>query len=143
VRGLVAVVDTWIEAVRALGGDKAGEVPGVTTGMQDATLTWAWGRSGEHMNRGEERIVQLVAAAPEASTAVGESIRRAYVLFYQATSRLNRQALVFNELGDADSEELAVAYHELEACVEALGPGVGEELRQAEQAVSRKPPKAG
>ena len=135
-KALVSVTDTWAEAVKQLGGKEVGEVPGLTHGMLSVTVKWAAQRADQHFNRAEERIVQLVAAAPEASAAVADSIRRAYVLFYKATGRLNRQVAVYSEHGEPSAEELATAYHELETCGETLAPAVGEELRQAEEALA-------
>jgi hypothetical protein len=42
---------------------------------------------------------------------------------------------VRGQQGEPDSVELTAAYHEVEACVSALEPAIGEELRGAEKSL--------
>jgi len=103
----------------------------------EEVLTWAQKRSGEHFDPAEGRMQQLVAAAPEASTAVAHSIRQAYVLFYEATARLSRQVVKRKEeqYSEASAEDLTLAYGEILACAKALEPAIGVELASAWQNV--------
>ena len=82
-------------------------------------------------------MLQLVSAAPEGTQPVAESLRRVCVLFYQATSRLNRQVAVHNQGAIVEPLELAAAYHEIEQCVIELGTTVGPELLEAEEIMAR------
>ena len=83
-------------------------------------------------------MLQLVAAAPDGTPAVAESLRRAYVLFFQATNRLNQQVAAYAELHVANEPELALAYHEIEQCAVELTIAVGPELLKAEELMARK-----
>jgi len=125
---IVAIVDAWTAAAKALGSDEPGEVPGVTHGMLEIAWTWASDRS-RHFNTAEARELELMGAAPEASRMVAAAIRRAYVLFYRATGRLNRQVAVRGGRGGLSVVEIAAAYHELEAYIQALEPAIDPELR--------------
>lgn len=136
---LVQVVDAWAGAAKELGGQPAGEVPGVTDGMTGNTVIWASKGLSDHYDWAEERIVELVAAAPEASAAVAASIRRAYVLFYRGTGRLKRQVATWDYSvgGGSDPWDLVAGYHDLEGCVRELVAAVGPELSQADEELAR------
>ncbi len=123
-KATVEVVDAWVKAVKQLGGQEVGEVAGVTHGMLEVTVDWASRRSGGHFDRAEERMLQLVAAAPEASVPVAKAVRRALVLFFEATGRMNRQAALRAARGQPSACELTAAYHELESCLEQLDAAV-------------------
>lgn len=133
---LVETVAEWRDAVKLIrqreGTDvnaPVGEVPGIMDQMIEATLGWYGKHGGKDFDRAEARLVQLVTDAPGASPAVAESARKTFVLFYRATERINREATLYNEYGNADAEQLAIAYEELEQCIELLNPAIGEELK--------------
>ncbi len=126
----VSIVDAWSSAVQDLGGDDPGEVPGIPPQLRAAAGAWALRASG-HFDHAEEQMLELMAAAPDASPDVAVALRRAYPLFYRATGRLNRQAALRQEpLEPSDvAKEITAAYHELQECIEALTPAIDVELR--------------
>lgn len=131
--GLVSMADAWWDAERKAGTYTEGsDVPGVTEGMMRVSAKWAQRYSGEHFDRAEARVLQLLAAIPDASPEVTDSIRRAFVLFYEATLRLNQQMRTFDDIGEVEPQGLAAAYHELEDCIKALSVAVDEELQKLE-----------
>jgi hypothetical protein len=57
-------------------------------------------------------MLELVVAEREATPAIAESVRRVYLLFFQATNRLTNKGAVYSERNVANDSELAMAYHE-------------------------------
>jgi hypothetical protein len=79
---------------------------------------WASRRSGEHFDRAEARMLQLVADAPEASAPVAKEVRRALVLFYDAT------VATYGARDVPSVRELTAACHELEHCQKLVDAAV-------------------
>lgn len=94
---------------------------------------WAADRSSRTaVQPAEHQLLQLLGDAPDASPAVAEAIRRAYVVFYRAVDRLSRQQPRYDRTRDIDEPGIAMACQDLQACASALEPAIGSELRQVE-----------
>ncbi len=140
VKTLVDVADAFREEYKKKappGSPPPRYVPGLPDNVLEATMMWAH-RLQKHFDSAEARMLELVAAAPDGTTKVAESLRRVCVLFFQATSRLNQQVAAFAELHVANESELAIAYHELEQCALELGIAIGAELLIASEIIARK-----
>jgi hypothetical protein len=88
--------------------------------------------SPEYIGPAEDRIRELVLGAPHSSPALADSVRNAYVLFYQSTARLRKQTAIARAgVEDFDLWELVAAYNELNDCLGFLDDVVGPELRAA------------
>lgn len=139
VKTLVQLADAWRGVYRASGHpipDGPADIPGVDA-VLEATVKWAHGRQ-KHFDKAEERVLQLVAAAPDGTPKVAESIRGICAVFFQATSRLSQQVAAYSELNVANELELASAYHEIELCALELGTPIGAELLIASAEMARR-----
>lgn len=136
---LLALTDGFAELDKQHGGSGHGtalKMPIPPPNVLHGAIQWALEKQ-QHFNRAEERMLQLVATAPEGTPAVAESIRRVYVLFYQATSRLNQQVARDQAHTTVEAPELGIAYHEFERCALELGAVVGNELLKTEELIAR------
>ncbi len=131
---LVTIAGEFSKLDKEHGGSGSGtkfSMPSIAPNILNAAIQWARERQ-LHFDRAEQRMLQLVAAAPDGTEAVAESLRRVYVLLYQATSRLNQQVAKYDERAIAEPPELATAFNEIEQCVIELGIAVGPELLKTE-----------
>jgi len=102
-----------------------------STSLETVTgcMQWIDAHAGEHFDRAEQRVQQLLQDAPELEERPAENIRKAFVRFYRAT-RWMAQVTVAAEVGDAEIPValVAKAYHDLQSCVRLLDEVIGEEL---------------
>lgn len=103
--------------------------PGMQTTMIGC-MQWIDAHGGEHFDRAEQRVQQLLQDAPELEEPTADNIRKAFVYFYRATHWMNQVTVAAN----VDDEEILVAsvvkaYYDLKFCVMALDEVIGEELR--------------
>ena len=136
---LVTIAGEFSKFDKKHGGSGSGtkfSMPSLAANILNAAIQWARERQ-VHFDRAEERMLQLVAAAPDGTEPVAESVRRVYVLFFQATSRLNQQVAKHQEGAVVEPLELATAFHEIEQCVIELGVAVGPELLKTEVLMAR------
>src|SRR5712692_1351237 len=89
-------------------------------------IGWAT-RTQAHFDRAEARFAELVRNIPEASADVAEAVRRAYVLFYTATQRVNEEVAVGGS--PTGVATLNTAYAELEQGAQELDAAIDQELR--------------
>jgi hypothetical protein len=120
VSGVVTMVDGWNDLVKEFGAQGLGEVPGITHGMLEMGRSWAMSRSGVQFDRAEARMLELAAAAPEASDDVAAVVRRGLVAFYNATELMNRLTTGLGPDSPTRAQSLTTAVHELEACEKYL-----------------------
>lgn len=92
-------------------------------------MQWIDAHAGEHFDRAEQRVQQLLQDAPELEERPAENIRKAFVRFYRAT-RWMAQVTMAAEVGNAEIPvaSVAKAYHDLQSCVRLLDEVIGEEL---------------
>lgn len=102
--------------------------------------------SEESLDPAEERALEIVTAAAEASPGTAEAARRQYVLFYRAALILNRASAAGPDLSDVEydpasgreegepewpaivTEGVPQARELLQECIEALTEAIDEEL---------------
>lgn len=108
-------------------------------------MWWAKEEQG-HFDRAETRFEQLMVIAPAAGKEVARAVREAYVQFYGAIDRINREMRRI-EHGQADGvaepplpdvEALVRAYYEFRACIEMIDRAVEPELRSVEARVTSR-----
>ena len=137
---VVTIATEFSKLDKEHGGSGSGtkfSMPSVAPNILNGAIQWARERQ-LYFDRAEQRMLQLVAAAPDGTEPVGESVRRVYVLFFQATSRLNQQVAKHQEGAVVEPLELATAFHEFEQCVIELGIAVGPELLRTEVLMAEK-----
>jgi hypothetical protein len=83
----------------------------------------------EHFPDVERRFELIAADAPEASRSVGRSVRKAFVLFNQATARAHREMYRGEKLGKRDDREFTEALGDFQQCVAPLTQAIDRELR--------------
>lgn len=92
---------------------------------------------GEHLDRAEQRLDELMKSRPEATPAVGEALDRACLLFLEGTRRLNEYASTPRPGFERIFEWVQLrqdAEKDLRACVAALERGaIAGSLLEAEQ----------
>jgi hypothetical protein len=97
--------------------------------MQTGCVQWINSLfKGEHFDRAEQRVQQLLQDAPALEERTADYIRRAFEQFYRATRGL---ALVteWDRVGnETPMASFAEAYHDLEVCVWLLKEAIGKEL---------------
>ena len=133
VSAIMEIVDAWTgtSGVSAAVGE---DLPGVTPGMQDIASQWARSHSGgDSINRAEQRLLELISSAPEASQDVANAIRLAFVAFYNGMSRWQGVWTIYRDREELDAQELTTGFYDIVTCTEALGEAVGEELESAEK----------
>lgn len=84
------------------------------------------------VRRAEDRILEMVATAPEASSVVASAIRTAYVLFYKATTRINYQLAYASSTLSDDGKELSGAFGDIKLAIDSLSVAVDPELQALE-----------
>jgi hypothetical protein len=84
-----------------------------------------------HFAATEKRFERIAADAPEASPAVGDAVRDAYVLFYNATGRINEALAAANVTGPSPGtiQEIQQALKDFESCIDPLTHAIDEKLR--------------
>jgi len=90
---------------------------------------WIDTHTGEHFDRAEQRVQQLLQDAPELEEPLAENVRKAFVRFYRAT-RWMAEVTLAAELGNVEIPlaNVAKAYHDLQSCVRLLDRVIGKEL---------------
>jgi hypothetical protein len=85
----------------------------------------------QHFAATEKRFEQIAADAPDASPAVGDAVRDAYVLFYNATGRVNEAIAAANVTSSSQGtiQEVQQALKDFELCVDSLTRAIDEKLR--------------
>lgn len=95
---------------------------------------------GEHLDRAEQRLDELMKLRPEATPAVGEALDRACLLFLEGTRRLNEHVSTPRPGFERIFEWVQLrqdAEQDLRACVAALERGViAGSLLKAEQTLA-------
>jgi exonuclease VII small subunit len=102
---------------------------GTTLQTQTGCTEWIKAHTGEHLDRAEQRVQQLLQDAPELEEGTADNIRKAFVRFYSAM-RWMAQVTAAAEVNDVEvpMASVAKAYHDLYFCVRPLDEVIGKEL---------------
>ena len=89
--------------------------------------------------RAEDRILEMVIAAPEASAARAKAVRSAYILFYKAMNQINAQVTREVTLHSASEDELYGAFENIREAVDQLFLAIDPDIRELDSAYNATP----